>query len=231
MQLVSASRSRSPNPPASLAGAIPRGDSSSASGLPRVSATIRSTTWSSSRPRIADLSNPRASSSAIPSTTSSGSPRSSASSPLGSRTASSNPRGSASRAPRCERQRLCRSTVEPLRVIDQADQRTLLRDLRQQTQNRQRNQEAVWSAALRQPERHLQRVSLRSREELQATEHGRAQLMNAGERKLHLGLDARRARDATSGGALEHVIEQRGLADAGLAAQDKHGAAPRPDVP
>ena len=39
----------SPNPPASWAGVSPRGSSSSASGLPRVSRTIRSSTCSSSR--------------------------------------------------------------------------------------------------------------------------------------------------------------------------------------
>ena len=47
-------RSGSPKPPASSAGVSPRGSSSSASGLPRVSATIRSRTRSSSRPRIAE---------------------------------------------------------------------------------------------------------------------------------------------------------------------------------
>ena len=42
-----------PNPPASSAADSPRGSSSNASGLPRVSATIRSITRSSTRPAIA----------------------------------------------------------------------------------------------------------------------------------------------------------------------------------
>ena len=50
-----------PNPPASSAGVNPRGSSSNASGLPRVSATIRSRTRASSGPASADSSSARAS--------------------------------------------------------------------------------------------------------------------------------------------------------------------------
>ena len=57
----SGSPSGSPNPPASSAGVRPWGSSSSASGLPRVSATMRSRTRSSSLPRIAESSRARAS--------------------------------------------------------------------------------------------------------------------------------------------------------------------------
>ena len=74
------------NPPASSAADSPRGSSSNAKGLPRVSATIRSITRSSTRPAIAEPSTPRASSSFRPSTMSSGSPAKVCSS-AGSRTA------------------------------------------------------------------------------------------------------------------------------------------------
>ena len=50
MRVLSGRTSGSPNPPASSAAVNPRGSSRSASGLPRVSATIRSRTRSSSRP-------------------------------------------------------------------------------------------------------------------------------------------------------------------------------------
>ena len=43
-----------PNPPASSAGVSTRGSCNSANGLPRVSATMRSRTCTSSGPRIAD---------------------------------------------------------------------------------------------------------------------------------------------------------------------------------
>jgi hypothetical protein len=45
--------------------------------------------------------------------------------------------------------------------------------------------------------------------------------MQAGERQLHLGLDARRAHDAASCGLSLQVLQQRTFADPGLAAQYK----------
>ena len=52
-----------------------------------------------------------------------------------------------------------------------------------------------------QPERDRQRVALRRREPLQPVEHRRAQLVQRGERQLHLGLDARRPHDPAARGA------------------------------
>jgi hypothetical protein len=51
--------------------------------------------------------------------------------------------------------------------------------------------------------------------------------MQAGERKLHLGLDARGPRDAAFRPARGEVLEQRGLADARLATQDEYSAMAR----
>ena len=51
--------------------------------------------------------------------------------------------------------------------------------------------------------------------------------MQPGERELHLGLHARGARDVEARGALRGVLQQRGLADAGLAAQDQDRALAR----
>jgi hypothetical protein len=48
--------------------------------------------------------------------------------------------------------------------------------------------------------------------------------MERGEGQLHLGLDAHRTRDATSRSALDHVLEERGLADAGFAPDDERRA-------
>ena len=59
----------SPNPPASSAGVSPRGSSSNAKGLPRVSATIWSRIRASSGPVSAESSSARASPSRRPSTT------------------------------------------------------------------------------------------------------------------------------------------------------------------
>jgi hypothetical protein len=46
--------------------------------------------------------------------------------------------------------------------------------------------------------------------------------MQPRERELHLGLDARRSRDARPRRLLADVLEQRRLADPRLAAQDQH---------
>ena len=83
-------------PPASSAGLIPRGSSSSPSGFPRVSATIRSRTCSSRWPGMAAASSERASSSASPSSVRVFRPGKSRSSPV-SLTASRSRTASASR--------------------------------------------------------------------------------------------------------------------------------------
>ena len=56
-------------------------------------------------------------------------------------------------APRHERQRLRGGPIEPLRVVDQADERLLLGHLGQQAQDRQADEEAVRGVAVLQPER------------------------------------------------------------------------------
>src|SRR5690242_20422353 len=58
-------------------------------------------------------------------------------------------------------------------------------------------------------------------------EHRCAQLVQTGERELHLRLHARRPSDPASRGGLRQMPQQGGLADAGLAAQDEHPALAR----
>jgi hypothetical protein len=52
----------------------------------------------------------------------------------------------------------------------------------------------------------------------------RAELMQSGERELHLRLNACRAGDSAVGRALQQVLQQRRLADAGLTTKDEHSA-------
>jgi hypothetical protein len=68
---------------------------------------------------------------------------------------------------------------------------------------------------------------LRAWQMLEVSEHRRAQLMEPGERKLHLGLDARHSHDPISRRAFPQVAEQRGLADPRLAPHDQHLALTR----
>ena len=210
--------SGSPNPPASS-----RGSSSSASGLPCASATIRSRTGSSSGPWIADASSARASLVPSPRTTRSGSP---AQPSLARRRAhrDDHPDRLGQQPARHERQRLRRGAVEPLGVVDQADQRLLAPDLGQQPEQRQADQEAIRRRARAQAERGAQRVALGVGQRVEPVEHRRAQLLQRGERQPGLGLHARGARDAAIGRPLGHVGQQRRLADPRLAAQHQRPA-------
>ena len=99
---------------------------------------------------------------------------------------------------RHERERLRRRRVEPLRVVDDADQRPLLRRVGQQAQDRQPDEEPVRRVAVAQAERRAERIALRAGQALEPVHERRAQLLQPGERELHLRLDARRADDVAA---------------------------------
>ena len=229
MRPDNAGPSASPNPPASSAGDRPRGSSSSASGLPRVSATIRSRTRSSSgpvpRPPAAPAHHGRPARRRR-------APRSPSRcrSPAGSRTAKTSPTDSTPRRRATKASACAEAAVEPLRVVHDRDERPLLRHVGQQAQDRQADEEAIRGVAAAQAERGAERVALRSRQALQAIHERRAELLQPGERELHLGLDARRAGDGAPRRAPHQVSEQRALADPGLAAQHERPARARPDA-
>ena len=119
--------------------------------------------------------------------------------------------------PRREPQRLRRCVIQPLLVIDQADQRPLHIHLRQQALHGQPDQEPVWRRPGSQPERGPQRLPLRHWQLLGLVQHRRAQLMQTREGQLHLRLHASRARHPASSRPSGHVIQQHGLAYARVA--------------
>jgi hypothetical protein len=92
-----------------------------------------------------------------------------------------------------ERQR--RRLVEPLRVIDHAQQRTFVGHLREQAQHRQPDEEPIRGGAVAQPEHDLERLTLRRRKRREPIEHRPAQLMQTPERQLHLRLHPHRPMD------------------------------------
>ena len=92
--------------------------------------------------------------------------------------------------PSDEPEHLARDFIQPLGVIDQADQRPRGGILGQQAQRGQAHHEPVRSRPRRQPERHTQRALLRPRQRGQAAQHRPAELMQRRERQLHLGLHA-----------------------------------------
>ena len=133
-------------------------------------------------------------------------------------------------APCHERQRLRGRAIEPLRVVDEAHQRTRLGRIGQQTQCRQGDQEVVRGPAFLQAERHPQSISLGARDPVEAVEDRRAQLVQTSERKLHLGLHPCRSRDTTPGRLLGDGVQQHRLADPWLAAQHQDPALPDPHI-
>jgi hypothetical protein len=141
------------------------------------------------------------------------------------------PDGVGQQPPRHERQHLRGGPVQPLRVIDQAQQRPVLRRLRQQSQHRQPDQEPVRRTPGAHPERDPQRVALRGRQALQPVQQRRAQLMQAGEGQLHLRFHPGGPGHPHIRRRPDHVLQQRGLAHPRLAPHHQRPPAPGPQIP
>jgi hypothetical protein len=86
--------------------------------------------------------------------------------------------------------------------------------------------EPIPSAPRRQPEGHPHRVLLGFRQGGEVVEHRRAQLVQ----RCELGLHPGELSDATAGRLTRAVVQQRGLADPGLTADDQYGALAVPDA-
>ncbi len=125
---------------------------------------------------------------------------------------------------RHERQCLRRRAVKPLRVIDQAHHRPLRRRLSQQAEGGQPDQEPVRRRARAHAERGPQRLQLRTRQHAQPVQQRRAQLMQPGERQLHLRLHARHPQHPAPGRLPGQVLQQRRLAHPRLAVHHQHPA-------
>ena len=128
-----------------------------------------------------------------------------------------------------EPQRLRRRLVQPLLVVDQADQRSFPGHLREQAQHGQPDQEPVRRRPGGQAERDPQRILLRHRQVPGAAQHRRAQLMQAREGQLHLRLHARRARHPAPARLPGHIVQQHRLAHARVAAHHQRPALATPD--
>ena len=83
--------------------------------------------------------------------------------------------------------------VERLSAVDDAQQRLLLGGFGQQPEHRERDEEAIGRRAVDQAEGRVQRVALRPRKVREPIEHRGADLVERGERELHLRLDASQA--------------------------------------
>ncbi|MDX6467568.1 MAG: hypothetical protein QOI27_2608 [Gaiellaceae bacterium] len=120
-----------------------------------------------------------------------------------------------------ERERLGGCTVEPLRVVDHAEERLSLGGFGQQAENRQPDKKRAGRRAAAQAEGHAERLALQSREMGDEVEDRRAQLLQRRVIKLHLPLDTRGSNDAEVVADLDGTVEQRGLADTGVSVNDE----------
>ena len=120
-----------------------------------------------------------------------------------------------------ERKHPRRRGIEPLRVVDDAEQRPRLGRLRQQVEDRQPDKEGIRDLAGTESERDRKCMTLRIGEWLHELESRCAQLLNRRVGQLHLALDAGGAGDPKPIRCLDRVPEQCRLADARLAAHDQ----------
>jgi hypothetical protein len=118
----------------------------------------------------------------------------------------------------------------PTGIVDHAQQRALDRCLRQKPEHREPDDEPVRRDTGAHPEDGLQRAALRFWQALESTEQRRAQLMQAGIGKLHLGLHPHRPQDGHVRRHPDQVLEQRRLADPRVPPQHQRPAFSALDV-
>ena len=205
-------------PAASRAASAP--SSSSASGLPPV-ARYRRSAVSRATP-LASSSAASARSSPATRSVRRSAPSSSDGSP--SRTASTSAIGSATSRRTAKQQRLGARAVEQVRVVDEQRERRLLGVGGEQAQRRGADREAVARGRRAERERAPERGRLRPGDPVERAERRAQQLGEPRERDLGLRLDAARAQHAHPPGLPGRVLEQRGLADPGLADEREHAA-------
>ena len=131
-------------------------------------------------------------------------------------------------AARHERERSGRCAVEPLRVVDHTQQRLRLGRFGEETENREPDEKRARRRPAAESEGDAERVPLRIREPLEELEDRRAELLQRRVVELHISFDARGPNDAKTVARLDRVVEQRGLADAGVSVHDKYGAVAAP---
>ena len=128
-------------------------------------------------------------------------------------------------APGDEHHGVRRAVVEPLRIVDQAQQRAFAGDVRQQRQRGEVDEERRRLAPALEPQGAAECAGLWRGKAGHSIQHRSQQLLQSGERQLRLGLDAERLEDAHVRCLLARVAEQRRLADARFATDDEHATA------
>ena len=175
-------------PPANSVAVMLRGTSRMARGTPRVSATMRSRTRGSMPPNITDSKRSRAASSDSPLMAISGSPANAAAPSVAGGEDNSDRFGQQS--PGHEGEGLHGHLIEPLGVVDDAEQRLVGSGGGHQAQHGQPDQESIGSRSARTAERDIQRFALGFGQLIEVIDQRRAQLLQPGEGQFHVGLHA-----------------------------------------
>ncbi len=133
-------------------------------------------------------------------------------------------------APGDERHHLRGRLVQPVRILDEAEQWGLLCRFGEQIEGGKAHEETVGGGAVALAERHIEGCSLWVRKALCALQQWLAQLVQASEREVHLGFHAGRGFDPIplSGCFLPCEAEQRRFADPGFTPHHERPASPCP---
>jgi hypothetical protein len=124
---------------------------------------------------------------------------------------------------------LGRGLVEPLCVVDDAQQRLLLGSFGEEAEKREPDKKRARRLSGAEPGGDAECVTLRIRETFDELEKRQTELLQRRVVELHLSLDAGSTNNAKVLGRPDRVLEQRGLADSGLPMdyQDRAMAVPR----
>src|SRR5262249_25889333 len=121
--------------------------------------------------------------------------------------------------------RLSGRTVEPLRIVNEAEHRAALCKLRKEREAPGKNEEALPRDADLESKRHTKRGRLRPGKPVDPPNSAADELMETGEGQLRFGLDRTRRQDFHVASPLARVVQQRRLADPRLAAHYQRAAA------
>jgi hypothetical protein len=208
---------------------MPCGNSKSASGLPRVSATIRSRTLASTRPGVTAERRARASSSARPVSELGQSGQVLLFAGLSDGEHHHHRLGQY--PPGDEPERLTGRGVKPLCVIDETQQRTLARHFRQQGERGQRHEKAVGVSPDSRPNATWSALLCGSGRVSTQGSIGAQSLVESGKRQLHFGLHPGDPGHAKTRSPLGTLVQECGLADSRLTAHDQRRALPQAPLP
>ena len=125
---------------------------------------------------------------------------------------------------RHERERSDGGVVEPLRVVDQAQEWLLLRSLGEKTENGEPDEKRARRLSRPPPECDVESVTLGVGKSFAELQERRTERLQRSVVELHLSLDARGADQLKVLARVVRVFEQRSLADPGISVHHEHTA-------